>query len=280
MAGLVDYAGLFPPASLDMPAAVRKYREYLLGDDSWALGRFVVPATRLEEFSAAHNEFCCAEHEPVWPLSVLATAADAAAIGTLAQGSIAIDSIELKAASPASAEQLLESLPARRALYVEFPPSAAPSMLPLLARFPARAKIRTGGVTADAFPSAEIIAQFLLACARARVAFKATAGLHHPLRGTYPLTYQPQSTRAVMHGFVNVFLAAVLARRGEDARSLLDTLALDKPSAFTFGPDNVRWLAFDAGVDEIQAVRRAFAISYGSCSFAEPVEEVRALRWL
>jgi hypothetical protein len=89
MAGLVDYAGLFPPAGLGMLEAVRRYREYLAGPDRWALGRFVVPAARLAEFGAAFEEVCCGEREPVWGLSVLGSgdaARDAEAIGGLARG--------------------------------------------------------------------------------------------------------------------------------------------------------------------------------------------------
>ena len=71
MSSLIDYAGLFPPASLDMMSAVRRYREYLTHEDRWILGKFVVPAARLKEFSAAFNEVCCGEREPIWRLSVL-----------------------------------------------------------------------------------------------------------------------------------------------------------------------------------------------------------------
>ena len=102
MTRLVDYAGLFPPASLDMMSAVRRYRQYLTGEDRWSLGRFVVPAARLLEFSAAFNEVCCGEHERVWTLSVLASgdrASDEAAMDGLTRGAVAIDSVEMKAAS-------------------------------------------------------------------------------------------------------------------------------------------------------------------------------------
>jgi hypothetical protein len=294
MRGLVDYAGLFPPASLDMLRAVQQHREYLMGKDRWALGRFVVPASRLGEFSAAFNEVCCGEREPTWPLSVLASANDAAAIAELDQGAFSIDCVEMKAsfhpadkdpsagapASAAEASRLLEDFESGPAVYVEFTAADVGAMLPVLARYGARAKIRTGGVTAEAFPSVETVADFLAACARAKVPFKATAGLHHAVRGSYKLTYEAQSARATMHGFVNVFLAAVLAWRGEGARALTETLALTDGSAFSFGEESVRWLKFDAGVDEIEAARREFAVSYGSCSFTEPLEEVKRLGWL
>ncbi|MGC2163738.1 MAG: hypothetical protein WA634_17655 [Silvibacterium sp.] len=283
MTGLVDYAGLFPPASLDMMGAVRRYREYLTGEERWALGRFVVPAARLGEFSAAFNEVCCGEREPVWGLSVLGSgdaAADAAAVAGLARGAVSIDSVELKAGSVVDAERLLTGLPSELLAYVEFEPGRATEMLPVLARFGARAKIRMGGVTAEAFPSVEVVADFLAACSRARMAFKATAGLHHAVRGAYKLTYEPGSARATMHGFTNVFLAAVLAWRDEGARAVRDTLAVEDGSVFVFGEDDVRWLGLSAGIDEIEVVRREFAVSYGSCSFTEPLEEVKTLGWV
>lgn len=278
MTGLVDYAGLFPPASLDMFSAVGKYREYLAGEDRWALGRFVVPAGRLKEFSAAFNDVCCGERERAWPLSVLGSgdaASDDAAMDSLARGAVSIDCVEMKANSAAQAERLLQDFGTGTTAYIEFPAAGTSEFLPLLARFGARAKIRTGGVTAGAFPSSETLAQFLLSCARAKIAFKATAGLHHAVRGSYRLTYERESARAVMHGFVNVFLAATLAYRGEDAQAVVATLEEKEASAFLFDEESVRWRKFHAGVDEIEAVRRRFAISYGSCSFSEPVEEAR-----
>ena len=283
LAGLIDYAGLFPPAGLDMISAVRHFRGYLAEPDEWALGRFIVPANRLREFEAAFEEVCCAEREPIWSLSVLSqggAASDPQAIDELVQGAVTVESIEMKAASPTIAEQLLaqwaESHPAIPA-YVEFPPADAESVLPVLANAGARAKLRTGGIAADAFPSPEMVADFLLACTRAHVPFKATAGLHHAIRGEHKLTYEPQSARTTMHGFANVFLAAVLARRGADKKTLMDTL---EAREFSFTDLEVRWLGMQAGMEEVAATRREFAISYGSCSFAEPIEEARKLGWI
>jgi hypothetical protein len=282
MTGLVDYAGLFPPAGLDMARAVRRYREYLTGRDWWALGRFVVPAARLGEFRAAFNEVCCGERERVWGLSVLASgdeAADSAAMEELERGAVAVDCVEMKAASVAEAERLLKGLPGPQ-VYMEFAPGEAERMLPVLKRYGARAKIRMGGVTADAFPTVDAVAEFLVACAGAKAAFKATAGLHHAVRGAYKLTYEPESARTTMHGFTNVFLAAVLAWRGEDTAAVRATLAIEDAGAFVFGKRDVRWLGFEAKPAEIEAVRREFAISYGSCSFEEPVAEAKAAGWL
>ena len=273
MTGLVDYAGLFPPAGLGMREAVGRYREYLTGKDRWALGRFVVPAERLAEFEAAFEEVCCAEREPVWPISILGTGD----LGGLSRGAISVESIEAKVGSVAETERVLSQFGSGIPVYVEFPPVEAEAVLPLMARRGARAKIRTGGVTAEAFPSVEAVADFLLACARARVPFKATAGLHHAVRGSYRLTYEPESARAVMHGFANVFLAAAQAWRGAEKRDLVRTL---EAAEFKFEGDSVRWAGFELGAGEIAEARREFAMSYGSCSFEEPVEELRALGWV
>lgn len=281
MAGLVDYAGLFPPAGLGMLEAVRRYREYLAGKDRWALGRFVVPAARLAEFEAAFEEVCCGEREQTWPLSVLSSGdflRDAVAIGYLLKGGAAkLDALEGRIASPDEAERFSREWKPEFPLYLEFAPGEAGTMLPVLARHGARSKIRTGGVTAEAFPSVEAVADFLLACARARVPFKATAGLHHAVQGSYRLTYEAESAKAVMHGFTNVFLAAAQAWRGAEKEALVETL---EAREFSFDDDGARWAGFDLSAEEISAARREFAMSYGSCSFEEPVREARALGWV
>ncbi|HEV2464250.1 MAG TPA: hypothetical protein VGT04_10615 [Acidobacteriaceae bacterium] len=282
MAHLVDYAGLFPPAGLDMLTAARRYREYLAGEDRWALGRFVVPAAKLAEFEKAFEELCCGEHEPVWRVSVLASGdapCDARAVADLPRGAMTVESVEVKVGNAQDAERFLSNWESELPPYVEFPSGVAEAMLPVLARFGARAKIRTGGVAAEAFPTTDVVADFLLACARQRIAFKATAGLHHAVRASHKLTYEVDSARATMHGFANVFLAAILAWRGEKKQAIVDTLALAQASAFTFNEESVQWLGFEAGVDEIAATRRDFATSYGSCSFTEPLEEARRLGW-
>lgn len=114
MTGLVDYAGLFPPAGLEMVEAVRRYRAYLMGKDRWALGRFVLPAARLGKFSAAFNEVCCGERERVWGLSVLASGdakKDMAAVAGLARGAVSVDGFELKAGSHPADEDLSAGAP-------------------------------------------------------------------------------------------------------------------------------------------------------------------------
>jgi hypothetical protein len=140
--------------------------------------------------------------------------------------------------------------------------------------------VRTGGVTGDAIPPSADIVRFLAAASRVNIPFKATAGLHHALRGSHPLTYKSGSPRAVMHGFLNLLMAAALLRTGgseEEAQSVLDE---NDPDAFQFGPVSVRWRNRRLSNEQIHDAREQFALSFGSCSFQEPVDELRALHLL
>ena len=283
MSGMIDYAGLFPPATLDMRPVVRNYADYISGDDSWALGGLVVPAARLTEFTEVFNEVCCDEREKAWLLNVLGSddpADNVTRLSGFMQGAALIDAIELKASTPQDAERLLTGLPEGLIAYVEFALSQAGSMLPMLARNGARAKIRMGGLTADAIPDSATVARFLIACADAQVPFKATAGLHHAIRDEYPLTDKADSGQATMHGFVNLFLAAALAWIGKEEDLVFATLEEDSPKEFRFSEDSVSWHKNALTAGQIGTMRRDFGIDFGSCSFLEPIEDVKALGWL
>lgn len=280
---IVDYAGLFPPAGLDMETAVRHYQRCSAGDEAWMLGSFVVPASRLGEFAQVFNRVCCEEQENPWTLSVVCAAERAEevrAVEEFQEGALFIASLECKAADARSAEAVLAALAPSRTPYVEFPPQRAAEILPVLEASGARAKIRTGGPTPEAIPSPDAVVQFLLACAREGVAFKATAGLHHPVRGLHAMTSEPTGPRATMHGFLNIFLAAALAYFGAGEATLMKTLSESSPAAFRLDDDVICWHEQEMISDQLEQVRRHFAISFGSCSFAEPVRDLKEMRWL
>jgi hypothetical protein len=280
---ILEYAGLFPPAGLEMESALRNYQRYAKTDEFWILGGFVLPATRLEEFAAAFERVWGTEQERPWTLKVVCageTAEDARAIEEFQQGAAFIGSLEAKAADARAAKEVLERLPAARARYVEFAPERAAEILPVLAEYGARAKIRMGGLTAETIPPVEKVAQFLMVCARERMAWKATAGLHHAVRGVRSLTGEPGSARATMHGFVNLFLAGALAFFGADEGAVVRTLEEEDAAAFRVDDDVIRWHDNTMIADQIEQVRSEFAISFGSCSFTEPVDDLRAMGWL
>jgi hypothetical protein len=142
------------------------------------------------------------------------------------------------------------------------------------------AKLRTGGLTPEAIPAPAAIADFLNRAAARRVPFKATAGLHHPVRAHRPLTYAVDSPRAVMHGFLNVFTAAAFAWHGFEREVLLAILEEEDPRAFEFAHEGLRWRNHRLATRQIESARDEFAHSFGSCSFEEPVADLRELGWL
>lgn len=283
LAGLVDYAGLFPPAALSMRDAVRKYGRYRVSAQHGMLARFVVPAARLEEFAALAPLARHAGDVGPWPLAVLAAAGDASALDAFdaAYGTFArVDTIEAKADDAATIAALAAAF-AMRAVYVELPVRSDPAALIAACKAQGlRAKIRTGGVTPEAFPSPNEVLRFLAACVAQGVPFKATAGLHHPLRGEYPLTYAPDAARGTMYGFLNVFLAALLLLEGHPAAEVAPVLEERDASSIQVSADGIAWRGRAVPVARIAEARAAFAGSFGSCSFEEPVQDLVSLSLL
>lgn len=285
--GLIDYAGLYPPASQPMDAAVKAYAGYRQGPHAAWLGRFVLPATRLDEFLDLRAAL--ADGSGPWRLSALlgdAAEADLERIIAFNRDAHAsarplafIDVLESKAAAPRDIERLEAVAPAGVTAYFEIPVREPGPFLAALARGGGRAKLRTGGLIPEAIPPAADVARFLAACAAARVPFKATAGLHHPLRSPRPLTYSPDAPRAVMHGFLNLFLAAAFAREGLDVAALTALLNEESPAAFAFADGQASWRGRDLHIGRLRETRRDFALAFGSCSFEEPRQDLEALGW-
>jgi len=132
-------------------------------------------------------------------------------------------------------------------------------------------------VTADAFPSSFDLARFIKICAEEDVPFKATAGLHHPLRSVNKLTYAPDSASAMMHGFLNVFLAAAFAQNGMDVGRLVELLEERSPESFQFDSGGVTWRDEMIVRGQLRNSRNLLAIAFGSCSFEEPIEDLRKI---
>jgi hypothetical protein len=290
LTGAIDYAGLFPPAALSMREAVARYADYRGAAEAWALGRFVVPLTRVEELVAAQR--AVGAHGQGWRLSVLLgddSAADASRIRALNAAhsrSALIDSAELKVSGPAAVARrriaaFAEELPPSIRLFVETPiDDDLRLFMAAIAGANACAKIRTGGVTKEAFPEARDIARFLICCAEHDTRFKATAGLHHPWRGSYPLTYDAGAAMATMFGFLNVMVAAALARRGASEDDLVEVLQAERGSEFRFDDDELRWRTLRLPRQELVESHATFALSFGSCSFEDPVLDLRRLALL
>lgn len=290
MARLIDYAGLFPPAKLDMATTVRHYADYLASPDAWMLGRLIVPVARLDEFEVAAitslRQSAMDDTGP-WQISALTAPAGSAELEAdlvrIAEfnqrheddgaGLAMIETIELKADGVAAIEQAMERITGGLRPYFEIAIERDPAaMIESMAAGDCGAKVRTGGLTADLYPSSANLARFIHACAAANVPFKATAGMHHPLR------HHSSTANADEHGFLNVFIAAALALTDEldagDIQELLDERSID---AFDISDSAIEWRGHRVRDDSIEDVREEFAASFGSCSFDEPRDDLRRI---
>ncbi|HTD82634.1 MAG TPA: hypothetical protein VK648_02460 [Gemmatimonadaceae bacterium] len=273
-----------------MRQALENYESYVNGPDRHALGRFIVPFTRLSELEELGKDLLPrGKRVAPWRLSVL-VADDVRQAGdeilrfnrkhasTGKSGRAVIDVAELKASTADAIAQQEAEFPDSLTAYFEIPLAGdVTTLVKAIGRAGARAKMRTGGVTQATFPPVQEIVDFVLACHRERVPFKATAGLHHPLRGERRLTYEPDSPKGYMYGFLNVFLAAVVIHGGETEDMALAILEETDPSAFVFENAAISWRDRRISVDQLTKARKEFAIAFGSCSFREPVDELAQL---
>lgn len=256
-----------------MRKAVAEYRGHLEAPDRWALGRFVVPIARWEEFQKSVLE---SGATTLWSVSLLASPADADRVASVKTDSrFVVNAVECKASSAAEAAQAEQIVTQGLEVFIE--PSRLDEfdvMAPVLARTGASAKIRTGGVTSDAFPSPHDVLAFLTSCKGNGIRFKATAGLHHAVRGEYRLTYEPDAPTSEMYGFLNVAVAAALLWHGRSADVVIDALQERSLDAFEFTDDRLVWRDERLSRNEVEEVRSRFFAGFGSCSFSEPVAEI------
>ena len=285
----IDYAGLFPPAGLDMNAAVGNYHRYRAGETAWALGRFILPVSRLAEFEQAAGHIPRPPAGQPWLLGVLTGADLAADLEQVAEfnrrhaatGATQIDTLEAKTSSGDAVRDTMHRIPSHLQAYLEVPSDSDPtSLIATIGQMGGRAKVRTGGVTREGFPPTAHLLRFLQACVRVGVPFKATAGLHHPLRAQYRFTYAPDSPTGMMFGFLNLFLAAAFLRAGMEEPEAAQILEEESPLAFRFDARGVSWRDHRIGHDALASARQHLIVSFGSCSFTEPLEELQALNLL
>jgi hypothetical protein len=287
MTELIDYAGLFPPAALPMKASVDNFDLYRRGEHAWMLNRFVVPAARLDEFLCAFEQLPGSSDIPVpWKLSAIVGSNAKSDIATIVDfnqrassrnSGVIVEALELKAADPGAICQVAEQLPRGFESYFEIPCSnMTEACIRAIAEVGSRAKLRTGGDKAQMFPSFGEVADFLVACASSSISFKASAGLHHAVTGVHRYTYEPESASGPMHGFLNLFVAAAFARQGMNTQEIEKVLT-ESRQAFGFDHTGVRWNECHIPNEELASARHSFCLSFGSCSFNEPIHDLGVL---
>jgi len=286
LSAIVDYAGLFPPAQLSLSEAAVVYDRAQSSSYRWLLGRFVLPASRLTEFVTLLENIPNG-YSRDWSLSVILSKNWAVELEQIHQlqathDPIRISLIEVAPLLPEDIQQLCPQIPQGITTFFELLWDTDIKLyLDLFRQFRVGAKLRTGGITRDAFPSSTQLGQQIISLANAQIPFKATAGLHHPLRGQHPLTDAPNSDSTTMHGFLNVALLAALAYHQkvtlEDAIALLEEHSIH---AFQFTETAIHWRDYRLALAELEQSRQQFFHSFGSCSIQVPIDDLQTLRLL
>jgi len=283
---IIDYAGLFPPSQASMSEAVLNYATYRGSNYGWMLGRFILPVSRLDEFYESAREFLPKRRESAWRLSVLAGEDLSATIRSIVEFNrkrserAVCEILEVKAATVSKIENAVAALPKAITPYFEISISGRTfvDLVATLGIKRQRAKIRTGGVTREEFPSTREIVRFVRTCMAANVPFKATAGLHHPVRCFKPLTYAPDAPQGTMHGFLNMLLMTGFARESFRVSLLEEIMEEEFEEVFEFTDGGLSWRGTHLlTLSHLERLRSRGMHSFGSCSFDEPVADLREM---
>lgn len=301
MTELIDYAGLFPPADLPLEQAITNYATYRQSAEAWMLAHFIIPVGRLQELTAAQLE----QDDP-FTFSVLGRGgADSESwLANLQEDIATIDAFLDKHLTRATADMLEVRLPTEilregsaeelkimldqaydlldQTPYYEVPFEEGWEEMVKTAVTGIRMhygvagfKLRCGGTTAEQFPSVQQVAYAIKLCLDNGIALKCTAGLHHPVR------HFNEAVNTKMHGFLNVFGAGVLAEQFDlSLKDIEKIIAEEDPQQFIFDDDGFRYQNWHIAIEAIETAREDSLISFGSCSFDEPREDLRMLKLL
>ncbi|MGK7371706.1 MAG: hypothetical protein ACNS64_15950 [Candidatus Halalkalibacterium sp. M3_1C_030] len=318
MSGIIDYAGLFPPADLSLDPAIRNYAAYRKSDKGWMLSRFIIPATKLKDLEPYQEEVLM-EGEP-YPFSVLGSGTDTLndfkevirqvfrSCAEFKQNHgerVTADVVEIKL--PKEAVLSGDSELVREVLDIAYGEADDANGLPGYIFFEgyfeeswkkdistvmeaisvyrekqgenhnmqAGFKLRCGGTEAHMFPDVEEVAYCINACREHDISLKFTAGLHHPVR------HYNDSVQTKMHGFFNVFGGALLAFAHDLGNNELEEILKEEdPDQFSFTEESFMWRDLSISADDIRELREVAIISFGSCSFEEPLEDLKSLKLL
>ena len=299
--GLIDYAGIFPPASLSLDDAAAEYRTARSGDHAWMLGRFLCTTSRLEDLAGLLTGSMTRGEQP-WSLSAVVD--EPPGVGALhaqvfdrhMSPAARVDAVEIRLPESVSDGRSVEAAVEEAKPVVEAMITISPEVVPYfeVARTEAwatgvhaaiealaslrngmlrrlGAKLRTGGTTPDAFPSSADVARFIVACHTTGLPYKATAGLHHPVR------HHDAELDVMRHGFLNMLGAAGIARSGGTVDEVASVLDETDPEAFVIGASGLSVAGTRIPIPGVRAMRTSLFPAYGSCSFDEPVADLTAM---
>ena len=287
---LIDYAGLFPPAKLELESALKNYSKYIQCNDNWMMSQFIIPVHLLEEITA-ELMVGFSKSNPL-KLSILSGELSKEVeklnqFQNLYSEKVYYSGLETRIQNRSTFNQLLDSILVIQlkynftlATFFELPPcenwvenmkstNEAISQFNKINNTNFGFKLRCGGVEAHMFPSADSIAETIISCINFEIPIKFTAGLHHPIR------HYNESLKTKMYGFFNIFIGGMLTKKyGFDSNKCVEILKDESLGNFKFSNDKLSWKEYSLNNFEIKHFRKNNFISFGSCSFNEPREDL------
>ncbi len=315
MNGIIDYAGMFPPANLELYPAFKNYLEYINSEDEWMMDKFICSMKSLTSFTDKDSDVFSMikdyDSERRASFSLLLTGGKTAKEFLLSlesdlklvkeftgnNNNTEVNSFEVKLPDELfdkhntnglktflnDSYNMLDGFDMQESM-IFFEPMVNDNyefVFEKLAntsteiKSKAGFKLRTGGITPELFPSTEQVSFALKACRENKVRFKATAGLHHPVR------HYNNSVSTKMHGFLNVFGAGILAYSNQlSLKEINDIVKDERTESFIFTDGGFRWNDIPANTGSITKARNEFVKSFGSCSFDEPKDDLKQLNLL
>jgi hypothetical protein len=290
----IDYAGMYPPASLSLPEALNSYHRHRSGAEAWMVKRMVLPVDAISkidsgalrsggEFRFAMIPRCEASD---W-LASLRTDLETLNFFLRECPAAVADVLEIllpPVSNTGELEKLLRSATGQLVGHAAF--FEVVTGPDFLRRFEGAAeavaafsghncglKLRTGGTTADLYPAPSTVARALVIARDHGVPIKFTAGLHHPIR------HWNKSVGTRMHGFINILMAGLLAHHhGLSPERVSSILEEEEPSNFSFTEQTADWRDLALPIEAIPKWRER-VVSFGSCSVDEPKEDLERMGW-
>lgn len=293
MSGLIDYAGLFPPADLNLKSSINNYSNYIRGSRNWMMSKFILPSSKISGL----NDNLMKHFNSDFPLNLSLISSDfyldkveLTSLMDNFPGIVFCTGVESRIHEINQFESLYEK---NRIVCSEFDrpiqtfyeiernsnwENEVKQIVKQLSdlnknyRLNHGFKLRCGGVEKNHFPSSQECAIAINLCRDYNVAMKFTAGLHHPMR------HFSESVGTRMYGFFNIFIGGMMSYKFQlNIESLLEILEDENANHFQFSDNGVSWKNFDLSQQELQKLRSEAFISYGSCSFEEPCEDLKNL---
>lgn len=307
---LIDYAGLFPPAKLNLNEAFENFVNYKNGKYNWMLSNFICPVKKLPEITQLISEKFADERK--------------IKISILGRGGHDVDDFKKNFFDDIAVwKEFLNYFPFRvftNIFEIRFPddlnlendPKKISDFIDFISdyvgsnithevfiyleghqgkdwrknnkamirgiemhnlkKFDCGYKLRTGGMETYSFPPVEKVTLCIRECLDTQTRLKFTAGLHHPLRHYF------DELKTMMHGFLNIFAAGIIAMRHNISDyGLNEILSDENPDNFVFQNDSFSWKDWNVSSEDIRLARENLVVSYGSCSFDEPIEDLKAI---